>query len=143
LGSILGVLFNQKTPTIQSQNATHSGNILESRSIKIWIDPKLESFLRIDSPEFPKDSSISIVNGELPKSFSTRVQLKSIAMRFAEMKKMEDEFVCLFLLEVDRLKSRGYICDIDILISVHKTIQGRVSSTVVSNIKENGRREIQ
>ena len=48
-------------------------------------------------------------------------------MRFAEMNKMEDEFVCIFLLEVDRLKSRGNICDIDILIAAHKTIQGRIS----------------
>jgi hypothetical protein len=69
----------------------------------------------------------NLVNGELPKSFSTRVQLKSIAIRFAEMKKMEDEFVCLFLLEVDRLKSRGNICDIDIIIAAHKTVQGRIS----------------
>jgi hypothetical protein len=47
--------------------------------------------------------------------------------RFAEMNKMEDEFVCLFLLEVDRLKSRGNICDIDILIAAHKTIEGRIA----------------
>jgi len=69
----------------------------------------------------------NLIDGELPKSFSTRVQLKGIAMRFAEMNKMEDEFVCLFLLEVDRLKSRGNISDIDILISAHKTVQGRIS----------------
>ena len=58
----------------------------------------------------------NLIDGELPKRFSTRVQLKGIAMRFAEMNKMEDEFVCLFLLEVDRLKSQGNISDIDILI---------------------------
>jgi hypothetical protein len=69
----------------------------------------------------------NLVDGELPKSFSTRVQLKSIAMRFAEMNKMEDESVCLFLLEVDRLKSWGNICDIDILFAAHKTVQGRTS----------------
>ena len=69
----------------------------------------------------------NLVDGELPKSFSTRVQLKSIAMRFAEMNKMEDEFVGIFLLEVDRLKSRGTICDMDILIVAHKTVQGRTS----------------
>ncbi len=85
----------------------------------------------------------NLVNGELPKSFSTRVRLKGIAMRFAEMNNMEEESLGFFLLEVDRLKSRGDICDIDILISAHKTIQGRTSSIVVSNIKENGRREIQ
>jgi len=43
------------------------------------------------------------------------------------MNKMEEEVLGLFLLEVDRLKSRGTICDIDILIAAHKTIQGRNS----------------
>jgi hypothetical protein len=75
----------------------------------------------------------NLVDGELPKSFSTRIQLKGIAMRFAEMNKMEDESVGLFLLEVDRLKSQGNICDIDILISAHKTIQGRTSPDGASN----------
>ncbi len=70
-----------------------------------------------------------LINGELPKSFSSRVQLKSIAMRFAEMNRMDDESVGLFLLEVDRLKSQGNICDIDILIEAHKTIQERMDLT--------------
>jgi hypothetical protein len=73
----------------------------------------------------------NLVDGNLPKSFSTRIQLKGIAMRFAEMNEMEDESVGLFLLEVDRLKSQGNICDIDILISAHKTIQGKTSSAGV------------
>jgi len=77
----------------------------------------------------------NLVDGSLPKSFSTRIQLKGIAMRFAEMNKIEDESVGLFLLEVDRLKSQGNICDIDILISAHKAIQSRISSAVDSNIK--------
>jgi hypothetical protein len=67
----------------------------------------------------------NLVDGNLPKSFSTRIQLKGIAMRFAEMNKMEEESVGLFLLEVDRLNSQGNICDIDILISAHKAIQGK------------------
>ena len=69
----------------------------------------------------------NLVDGELPKSFSTRVQLKGIAMRFAEINKMKDEFLCLFLLEVDRLKSKGSICDIDILIAAHKIVHERNS----------------
>lgn len=67
----------------------------------------------------------NFVDGELPKSFSTRIRLKGIAMRFAEMNKMEDESVCLFLLEVDRLKSRGKICDMDIIIAAHKRVKER------------------
>jgi hypothetical protein len=65
----------------------------------------------------------NLVDGELPKSFSNRIQLKGIAMRFAEMNKMDEESVGFFLLEVDRLKSRGDICDIDILILAHKRVQ--------------------
>jgi hypothetical protein len=71
-----------------------------------------------------------LVDGELPRSFSTRIQLKSIAMRFAKMNKMEDGSACLFLLEVDRLKSRGNVCDMDILITAHKTVQERTSAAV-------------
>jgi len=69
-----------------------------------------------------------LVDGKLPRSFSTRIQLKSIAMRFAEMNQMEDRSACLFLLEVDRLKSRGNVCDMDILIAAHKTVQERTSA---------------
>jgi len=64
-----------------------------------------------------------LVDGTLPKRFSSRVQLKGIAMRFAEMNKMEDSRVGRFLLEVDRLKSRGNYSDIDILIEAHKIIE--------------------
>ena len=66
-----------------------------------------------------------LVDGELPKRFSSRVQLKGIAMRFAEMNKMEDDLVGHFLLEVDRLKSRGNLNDIDILIAAHNAIRKR------------------
>jgi hypothetical protein len=69
----------------------------------------------------------NLIDGELPKSFSTRVKLKGIAMRFAEMNKMEDKFVGLFLLEVDRLKSMGNICDIDILVAAYKTVHMKIS----------------
>jgi len=63
-----------------------------------------------------------LVDGKLPKRFSSRVQLKGIAMRFAEMNKMEETLLGSFLLEVDRLKSAGNISDIDILIEAHNTI---------------------
>jgi hypothetical protein len=41
----------------------------------------------------------NLVDGNLPKSFSTRIQLKGIAMRFAEMNKIGAESVGLFLLD--------------------------------------------
>ena len=39
------------------------------------------------------------------------------------MNKMGDELVGTFLLEVDRLKSRGNLSDIDILVAAHKAVQ--------------------
>jgi hypothetical protein len=77
-----------------------------------------------------------LVDGELPKRFSSRVQLKGIAMRFAEMNKMGDELVGLFLLEVDRLKSRGNLSDIDILIAAHKAIQEKSAAAEDGRQKE-------
>jgi hypothetical protein len=71
----------------------------------------------------------NLINGELPKSYSSRVQLKSIAMRFAEMNTIGEEYVSLFLLEVDRMKSSGNICDMDILVCAYKKIQGRIDQT--------------
>ena len=71
----------------------------------------------------------NLINGQLPKSYSSRVQLKSIAMRFAEMNKIEEEFVSLFFLEVDRMKSLGNICDMEILLSAYKKIQERIEQT--------------
>jgi hypothetical protein len=77
-----------------------------------------------------------LVDGELPKRFSSRVQLKGIAMRFAEMNKMGDELVGTFLLEVDRLKSRGNLSDIDILIAAHKAIQEKSAAAEDSRHEE-------
>lgn len=68
-----------------------------------------------------------LVDGELPKRFSTRIQLKGIAMRFAEMNKMEADLAGRFLLEVDRLKSRGNISDIEILVAAHNTVKEKAS----------------
>jgi len=79
------------------------GEFVQSQTFKDFI---LTSF----GPSIPTfghsgcDLIFDLVDGELPKRFSTRIQLKNIAMRFAEMMTMEDEFVCLFLLEVDLLK---------------------------------------
>jgi hypothetical protein len=69
----------------------------------------------------------NLVDGELPKRFSTRIQLKGIAMRFAEINYIQDEALCLFLLEVDRLKSAGNICDIDILNKAYKKVVDKES----------------
>ncbi len=51
-----------------------------------------------------------------------RTELKSLAMRFAEKNKLESGAVGKFLLEVDRLKSGGYLSDYDILVKAFERL---------------------
>lgn len=54
--------------------------------------------------------------GDPPKRYSSKKELKSLALKFAEMNKFEYGFTEVFLLEVDRLKSQGTMSDVEILI---------------------------
>jgi hypothetical protein len=56
----------------------------------------------------------------MPKKYSSRKELKSHAMRFAEKNNMEYEAIGRFLLEVDRLKSCGTLSDIEVLIKAFR-----------------------
>lgn len=55
------------------------------------------------------------IDGKMPKRYSSRKELKSLAMEFAKKNKMDQETVGIFLLEVDRLKSLGKMSDAEIL----------------------------
>ncbi len=58
----------------------------------------------------------------MPKKYSSRKELKVLAMRFAEKNKMESEAIEKFLLEVDRLKSGGNMSDYDILVKAFERL---------------------
>lgn len=58
----------------------------------------------------------------MPKKYSSRNELKVLAMRFAEKNKMEDRAVGKFLIEVERLKSGGYLSDYDILVKAFEKV---------------------
>jgi hypothetical protein len=58
----------------------------------------------------------NFIDDKMPKKYSSRKELKILAMRFAERNKMESGAVGKFLLEVDRLKSSGNMSDYDILV---------------------------
>ena len=58
----------------------------------------------------------------VPKRYSSKVELKRIAMKYAEMKKLDEETVGKFLLEVDRLKFHGKLCDMDVLVAAFRVI---------------------
>jgi len=57
----------------------------------------------------------NFVDCEMPKRFSSKIELKGIAMKFAEKNKMSTENIERLLIEVDRLKSSGNLSDGEIL----------------------------
>jgi hypothetical protein len=56
----------------------------------------------------------------MPKRYSSKIELKGIAMRFAEKNKMRIETIESLLIEVDRMKSSGNLSDGEILTSAIK-----------------------
>jgi hypothetical protein len=64
----------------------------------------------------------NFVDDELPKRYSSKKELKSLALKFAEKNKFEYGVTEIFLLEVDRLKSLGTMSDVDILIKASKYV---------------------
>lgn len=57
----------------------------------------------------------NFVEGDIPKRYSSKKELKSLALKFAEINKFEYAITEIFLLEVDRLKSHGTMSDVEIL----------------------------
>jgi hypothetical protein len=64
----------------------------------------------------------NFIDGKNPKRYSSRVELKRIAMRFAEKNRITYEDTEKFLIEVDRLKSVGNHPDVDIIMSAYSTL---------------------
>lgn len=64
----------------------------------------------------------NFVDGNMPKKYSSRKELKGIAMKFIEKKKFDSKKIGRFLLEVDRLKSTENLPDIEILIAAYRNI---------------------
>ena len=64
----------------------------------------------------------NLVDGELPKKYSSKKELKGMAMAFAEQKKMSNSSTQKFLLLVDRLKRGSNFSDYNILIEAYKQI---------------------
>lgn len=58
----------------------------------------------------------NFIDGEMPKRYSSKTELKSIAMNFAQKNKMSIEAIETLLIEVDRLKSSGNLSDGEILV---------------------------
>jgi hypothetical protein len=70
----------------------------------------------------------NFIDDGLPKRFSSKKELKAIAIKFAAIKGIDDESQGLFLLEVDRLKSGGNLSDMDILLKAFKIHLARIKN---------------
>jgi len=63
------------------------------------------------------------VDGICPKRYSSRKELKGIAMKYACRRRLTEEKTGCFLLEVDRLKSKGRLTDIEIILEASRRIK--------------------
>lgn len=57
----------------------------------------------------------NFIDGKMPKRYSSKIELKSIAMKFAKSNMMSIETIESLLIEVDRLKSSGNLSDGEVL----------------------------
>ena len=64
----------------------------------------------------------NLVDGKLPKKYSSKKELKGMAMAFAEEKKLSNSSTQKFLLLVDRLKRGSDFSDYTILMEAYKQI---------------------
>lgn len=63
------------------------------------------------------------IGGELPKRYSSKAELKSLTMRFGEIKKLDYRDIERLLIEVDRLKSKGKLTDMEILLKAFRRLR--------------------
>lgn len=64
----------------------------------------------------------NFIDGEKPKKYSSKKELKVLAAKFAGKNELLVENTGKFLLEVDRLKSSGRLSDAEILIGAYRRI---------------------
>ncbi|HQF16596.1 MAG TPA: hypothetical protein PLI05_05960 [Methanotrichaceae archaeon] len=61
------------------------------------------------------------IEGKVPKRYSSKKELKTLAMKFAE-KRLDIDLQGIFLLEVDRLKSESNMPDAELLMTALKEV---------------------
>jgi hypothetical protein len=64
----------------------------------------------------------NFIDDKKPKKYSSRTELKNIAMSFCEKNNLEFKDIERFLIDVDRLKSSGNLPDGDILIKAFEKL---------------------
>jgi len=98
------------------------GEFIDGHIFKDYIETK-------SNPSTPTIGHINcglifnFIDDEIPKKYSSKTELKSLAMRFAEKNKMSDEEIESFLIDVDRLKSSGKLSDNRILLTAYRSVE--------------------
>jgi hypothetical protein len=64
----------------------------------------------------------NFIDGKMPKKYSSKKELKVLAMRFANINMLEGADAEMLLLEIDRLKSSGNLSDREILSAAYSKI---------------------
>ncbi len=67
----------------------------------------------------------NFIDDKIHKRYSSRKELKSLAMRFAQKNNLDNGAIDRFLVKVGRLKSNGNLSDEDILVTAFQTIKNR------------------
>ncbi len=65
----------------------------------------------------------NFIDLKINRKYSSRKELKTIAIKFANKNRIEDDYCERFLVEVDRLKSIGNLSDAHILIEAFHRLQ--------------------
>lgn len=64
----------------------------------------------------------NFIDDKMPRKYSSKKKLKSLAIRFAEKNHLDSAGCERFLIEIDRLKSGGNLSDRDILVAAFQRI---------------------
>lgn len=67
----------------------------------------------------------NFIDDKKPKKYSSRKELKNIAMSFCEKNNLEPKEIERFLIDVNRLKSSGNLPDGDILIKAFEKLNNK------------------
>ncbi|PWB50753.1 MAG: hypothetical protein C3F06_11855 [Candidatus Methanoperedenaceae archaeon] len=65
----------------------------------------------------------NFIDNKMYRKYSSRKELKTIAIRYAEKKKIGENDIERYLMEVDRMKSNGNSSDCEILINAYMRLQ--------------------
>jgi len=99
------------------------GEFVEGRTFKVYIETSSN----------PSTATIGhrdcgfifdFIDGNAPKKYSSKKELKVLAVRFAKKRKMDYASIERFLIEIDRIKSCGRLPDSEVLLQALEKLGG-------------------